>query len=81
MRIEHDGSGVGAGWNLERVIVREAQGDLKRMYVFEVNRWLASDMADGKLWTEVDANEALGTNGYRVQVPNDLLTYLSSLIY
>uniref|UniRef100_A0A8C1TV52 Lipoxygenase homology domains 1a n=1 Tax=Cyprinus carpio TaxID=7962 RepID=A0A8C1TV52_CYPCA len=45
IRIGHDGSGIGAGWFLEKV-------DVKR-YFFPCQRWLAVDEDDGQLGREL----------------------------
>ncbi|VEL10704.1 unnamed protein product [Protopolystoma xenopodis] len=42
LRIGHNGSGVAAGWHLDRV-------EVPITYVFPCNRWLAKDEEDGAL--------------------------------
>ena len=53
LRVSHDGTGAGAGWLLDRVVVREDDGD-EGMWVFHCNRWLDEEKGDGQL--EVDNN-------------------------
>ena len=61
IRIGHDGTGPGAGWFLDKVVVtpldardREKQGDM----TFNCNRWLAEDEDDGLIEREITASGA-----------------------
>uniref|UniRef100_A0AAQ5X247 Lipoxygenase homology PLAT domains 1b n=1 Tax=Amphiprion ocellaris TaxID=80972 RepID=A0AAQ5X247_AMPOC len=47
IRIGHDGSGIGSGWFLETVDMREV------VYYFPCNRWLAVDEDDGQIAREL----------------------------
>ena len=49
IEVGHDGVGYGAGWFLERIIVREKIGDnTKNEYVFPCSRWLDDHEDDKK---------------------------------
>ncbi|KAL6458734.1 hypothetical protein MHYP_G00322060 [Metynnis hypsauchen] len=67
IRIGHDGSGIGAGWYLDKV-------DLKYLVVktlsFPCDRWLAEDEEDGELVVELlpEDSEELEENTYEVSV-------------
>ncbi|XP_071080056.1 lipoxygenase homology domain-containing protein 1-like isoform X1 [Haliotis cracherodii] len=54
IRIEHDGSGLAAGWNLSKVIIQDIQ-DPSFSSHFNYGGWIASDVGDGKLWRELRA--------------------------
>ena len=61
IRIGHDGTGPGAGWFLDKVVVtpldardREKQGEM----TFICNRWLAEDEDDGLIEREITASGA-----------------------
>jgi hypothetical protein len=47
IKIEHDGSGIGAGWHLEKIIVEAAL--LGKRWVFPCNEWLDKGKGDGTL--------------------------------
>uniref|UniRef100_A0A8C1KV82 Lipoxygenase homology domains 1a n=1 Tax=Cyprinus carpio TaxID=7962 RepID=A0A8C1KV82_CYPCA len=50
IRIGHDGSGIGAGWFLEKVDVKRLK---TLVYFFPCQRWLAVDEDDGQLGREL----------------------------
>ncbi|XP_067681544.1 lipoxygenase homology domain-containing protein 1-like [Haliotis asinina] len=54
IRIEHDGSGLAAGWNLQKVIIHDIN-DPSFSAHFNYGGWIASDVGDGKLWRELRA--------------------------
>ena len=45
-RIQHDNTGFGAGWFLDRVVVTDLKNP-KWKYYFPCGQWLAKDEADG----------------------------------
>lgn len=45
LRIEHDNSGLGAGWNVDRVEVRMLNSS--ELVVFACHKWLDSSRGDG----------------------------------
>jgi hypothetical protein len=47
LRIGHDGSGIGAGWHLNEVVIESTDEDKK--WVFPCNRWLAENEDDGRI--------------------------------
>ncbi|KXZ51726.1 hypothetical protein GPECTOR_11g173 [Gonium pectorale] len=47
IRIGHDGSGLGAGWHLKRVVVENLTTG--QVYVFDVNRWFDKGEDDGAI--------------------------------
>ncbi|KAL8614278.1 hypothetical protein ACOMHN_007616 [Nucella lapillus] len=69
IRIGHDGRGSGAGWFLDKVVVRQMDTD-KYDTEFLCNRWLAEDEDDGQIERELLAGGAqmLNTTTYHVNV-------------
>ncbi|KAL5006870.1 hypothetical protein ScPMuIL_015676 [Solemya velum] len=69
IRIGHNGKGAGAGWYLDKVVVRQ-QGEPKYNTVFECNRWLAVDEDDGLIERDLTASgsQMLSTTSYSVYV-------------
>ncbi|KAH3887386.1 hypothetical protein DPMN_011402, partial [Dreissena polymorpha] len=69
IRIGHDGKGAGAGWFLDKVIVRQA-GEKKFEQEFICQRWLAEDMDDGLIEREITCSgtQMLSTTSYHVHV-------------
>ncbi|XP_076450682.1 LOW QUALITY PROTEIN: lipoxygenase homology domain-containing protein 1-like [Babylonia areolata] len=69
IRIGHDGRGSGAGWFLDKVVVRQMDTD-KYDAEFVCNRWLAEDEDDGQIERELLAGGAqmLNTTTYHVYV-------------
>lgn len=60
IRIGHDGTGPGAGWYLEKVVVippRDGKSEAKEV-TFNCNRWLAEDEDDGLIEREITAGGA-----------------------
>ncbi|ESO97796.1 hypothetical protein LOTGIDRAFT_208950 [Lottia gigantea] len=48
IRIEHDNTGIGAGWYLERVVVTDLKNPHWK-YFFPCGQWLATDEGDGSI--------------------------------
>jgi hypothetical protein len=46
-RIQHDNTGFGAGWFLDRVVVTDLQHPKKWKFFFPCGQWLAKDEGDG----------------------------------
>ncbi|CAF0768261.1 unnamed protein product, partial [Didymodactylos carnosus] len=69
LRVGHDGQGAGAGWFLEKIVVRE-QENKEINATFLCNRWLASDEDDGQLVRELtlDAKPNLYQTSYHVSI-------------
>lgn len=69
IRIGHNGKKPGAGWFLNKVVVRQ-DGNSKYDQTFECNRWLAVDEDDGLIVRElfVDKLQYLDTITYNVKV-------------
>ena len=61
IRIGHNGKRAGAGWFLNKVVVKQ-DGNPKYDQVFECNRWLAVDEDDGLIVRELFA-DGLGASG------------------
>lgn len=52
--IGHNGRGHGAGWFLDKIIVREMdEENVGNFYLFNCDRWLDEFEEDGKLETEL----------------------------
>lgn len=52
--IGHDGQGHGAGWFLDKVIVKELEGENSgKEFIFPCNRWLDDQEDDGKTEREL----------------------------
>ncbi|CAF2355156.1 unnamed protein product [Rotaria sp. Silwood2] len=70
IRIGHDGSGPGAGWFLDKVVVRP-EDQRYEPATFECNRWLATDEDDGQLVRELTLKTAaqhLDKTTYNVRI-------------
>ena len=71
IRIGHNGKRAGAGWFLEKVVVKQ-EGNPKYDQTFECNRWLAVDEDDGQIVRELYAlgqgSQYLDSTQYRVKV-------------
>jgi hypothetical protein len=69
IRIGHNGKKPGAGWFLDKVIVKQ-EGSPKYDHTFECNRWLAVDEDDGLIVRELlaDKLQFLDTITYNVKV-------------
>lgn len=67
--IGHDGSGPGAGWFLDKIIVKQI-GDSRYDQAFECKRWLAVDEDDGAIVRELvaDQSQYLDKISYHVSV-------------
>ncbi|KAH9519113.1 Lipoxygenase y domain-containing protein 1 [Bulinus truncatus] len=71
IRIGHDGTGVGSGWFLDKVVVipkeeKEKCGEV----IFTCNRWLDTSQDDGLIEREITASgvQMLSTTTYHVSV-------------
>ncbi|XP_062503862.1 lipoxygenase homology domain-containing protein 1-like isoform X2 [Corticium candelabrum] len=57
IRIGHDGTGIGAGWHLDKVELHrlkgEGNGDRSRIFTFLCDRWLARDEDDREIVREL----------------------------
>uniref|UniRef100_A0A6B2KXQ4 PLAT domain-containing protein n=1 Tax=Arcella intermedia TaxID=1963864 RepID=A0A6B2KXQ4_9EUKA len=51
IRIGHDGTGIGSGWFLDKVIVNDAKTN--KDYFFLVGKWFAKDEDDGAIMREI----------------------------
>ncbi|KAJ8050374.1 Lipoxygenase-likey domain-containing protein 1 [Holothuria leucospilota] len=49
IRIEHDNTGFGPGWFLERVVVTDLKNPKKGKFYFPCHQWLAKDEGDGAI--------------------------------
>ena len=69
IRIGHNGKRPGAGWFLNKVVVRQ-DGSSKYDQTFECNRWLAVDEDDGLIIRELfaDRRQFLDTMTYNVKI-------------
>ncbi|CAF3703956.1 unnamed protein product, partial [Rotaria sordida] len=70
IRIGHDGSNPGAGWFLDKVVVRP-EDQRYESATFECNRWLATDEDDGQLVRELTLKTAaqhLDKTTYNVRI-------------
>lgn len=69
IRIGHDGKGAGAGWFLEKVVIKE-EGAEGPSTTFECNRWLDINEDDGAIVREITAggSQMLATTTYNVTV-------------
>lgn len=63
IRIGHDGKNAGAGWFLDKVVIKQ-DGTDKFNQVFECNRWLAIDEDDGLIIREITAGKITLFNTY-----------------
>ena len=62
IKIGHDGSGVGSGWHLEKVMIDAPK--LGKKWVFPCGRWLDKGEDDGKIERELEPLE-MDTEEYR----------------
>lgn len=69
VRVGHDSSGPGAGWFLDKVVIKDPEDGTKE-YVFPCNRWLAKDEDDGLIVRELPlgGTSLLNTTSYQVSV-------------
>ena len=52
--VGHDGEGYGAGWFLDRLVIKQLDGDnTSNLYVFSCNRWLDDHEDDFKTEREL----------------------------
>ena len=58
IRIGHDGTGPGAGWFLDKVVVFPKEKSEGKEVTFHCNRWLAEDEEDGLIEREITATGA-----------------------
>ena len=56
LNVRHDGSGIGAGWYLDRIEVRSVQSNAQ--WNFRCNSWLAKDEGDGKIERDLTATSS-----------------------
>ncbi|XP_063957148.1 lipoxygenase homology domain-containing protein 1-like [Lytechinus pictus] len=72
IRIEHDNTGFGPGWFLERVVVTDSNNPKRGKFYFPCNQWLAKDEADGKICRDLigsrDPLAVRKTHKYKVHV-------------
>ncbi|CAF3251609.1 unnamed protein product [Rotaria sp. Silwood2] len=67
IQIGHDGTGVGSGWFLNKVVVRSDDGHYEPV-TFICNRWLAVDEDDGHIVRELMATQHLNRTIYNVKI-------------
>lgn len=69
IRVGHDGKNAGAGWFLDKVIVKQ-EGSDKYTQTFTCNRWLAVDEDDGLIVREITLGglQLLSTTTYNVTI-------------
>jgi lipoxygenase homology domain-containing protein 1 len=69
VRIGHNGRKAGAGWFLDKVIIKQ-EGNSKYDQTFNCNRWLAVDEDDGLIVRDlfVDGTQFLDTVSYNIKV-------------
>ncbi|XP_065068759.1 uncharacterized protein LOC135694043 isoform X2 [Rhopilema esculentum] len=65
IRIGHNGTALGTGWFLDRVVVREGE-DAKRAFEFKCGRWLSARDDDGQIVRDLPLSSTLQGN----EVPN-----------
>ena len=53
-RIEHDNTGFGPGWFLERVVITDTKNPKRGRFYFPCSQWLAKDEADGKISRDLE---------------------------
>ncbi|XP_077979346.1 lipoxygenase homology domain-containing protein 1-like [Glandiceps talaboti] len=72
IRIEHDNTGFGPGWFLERVVVTDMKNPKKAKFYFPCNQWLAKDEGDRLICRDLlgstDPNFVAKANKYIVHV-------------
>ncbi|XP_065836583.1 lipoxygenase homology domain-containing protein 1-like [Oscarella lobularis] len=56
IRIEHDNTGFGAGWFVEKIVVSTQDDDNVRRYYFHSGQWLARDEGDGQIRRDIAAS-------------------------
>lgn len=54
--IGHDGEGIGSGWFLEKIVIKEHPDESKK-YVFRCDRWLDEGEDDGLVERELKVKE------------------------
>ena len=52
-RIEHDNTGFGPGWFLERVVVTDLNNPKKAKFYFPCGQWLSKDEGDGLIYRDL----------------------------
>ncbi|XP_071795423.1 lipoxygenase homology domain-containing protein 1-like [Asterias amurensis] len=70
IRIGHDGTGAGAGWMLDKVVISQ-EGKAESEVVFPCKRWLDRDEDDGQIVRELvpeGNSQLLSTTSYHVSV-------------
>ncbi|XP_022094211.1 lipoxygenase homology domain-containing protein 1-like isoform X2 [Acanthaster planci] len=70
IRVGHDGTGAGAGWMLDKVVVQQ-EGRPNSEVVFPCKRWLDRDEDDGQIVRELvpeGNSQLLSTTSYHVSV-------------
>lgn len=69
IKVGHDGKNPGAGWFLDKVVVKQ-EGSDKYTQTFVCNRWLAVDEDDGLIAREITAggSQLLSTTSYNVTI-------------
>lgn len=55
----HDGTGIGSGWFLEKVVVKEKE-NAKKEVIFPCDRWLDSEQGDGATEVELEPEKPAG---------------------
>ncbi|XP_070566658.1 lipoxygenase homology domain-containing protein 1-like isoform X2 [Ptychodera flava] len=72
IRIEHDNTGFGPGWFLDRVVITDLKSPKKGKYYFPCHQWLAKDEGDGMISRDLigstDPNFVGKANKYIVRV-------------
>ncbi|CAD5121003.1 DgyrCDS9547 [Dimorphilus gyrociliatus] len=71
IRIEHDNTGLGPGWFLERVVVTDLKNKRWRYY-FPCGKWLAKDEGDGRISRDLvgtlDPSKVVSGQKYKISV-------------
>ncbi|XP_066274370.1 lipoxygenase homology domain-containing protein 1-like isoform X2 [Branchiostoma lanceolatum] len=62
--IGHDGTGLGAGWFLDKVVMKESKG-ASREFVFPCERWLDEGEDDGKIVRELLVEDQPMTRNFK----------------
>eukprot|EP00047_Mylnosiga_fluctuans_P014195 m.36272 g.36272 ORF g.36272 m.36272 type:complete len:2392 (+) comp5381_c0_seq2:48-7223(+) len=75
LRIGHDGSGVGAGWHLDRVVVHDVLGG--KTWTFPCERWFDTSKEDGAIERELAPDAAVEQAARRV--PYEAVFYTSDI--
>jgi hypothetical protein len=74
LMIGHDGSKPGAGWYLDRVMVRQTDRD-EQVYMAVADRWLDSHKGDGKIEIELPCKKQAGMRSYHISVTTGDVRY------